>query len=53
VFEIIGPPEVRDIDPIARYFAPHQRVTWYRKAADQGLAAAQNRDMVAAMMTPQ
>jgi hypothetical protein len=24
-FEIIGPPEVRDIDPTARYFVPHQR----------------------------
>ena len=26
-FEIIGPPEVRDVNPAARYFAPHQSET--------------------------
>jgi hypothetical protein len=26
-FELIGPPEIRDVDPTARYFAPHRRET--------------------------
>jgi len=38
-FEIIGPPEIRDVDPDARYFNPTRNV-WRPDAASAGNVSA-------------